>query len=182
MKKALFSAACVVTCCMGDPAQAVPASVVGLPPPPADTRCKHLPEGMIPIRPGSCTSLSKSKDGNYEIVDWKETAHYCELTHAVPSTVPGGRLNQKGQFLNTQYMETELMGWVPPSWVAREHIKPCSNAQVLDFQRYEAQKMLILVRSVQMGISPAGGPVHVRGHRRCNASKCWSVRSYWRSR
>ena len=27
-----------------------------------------------------------------------------------------------------------------------------------------------------------GGPVHVRSHTRCNSSKCWSVRSYTRSR
>jgi hypothetical protein len=115
----------------------------------------------------------------------QQAGRYCRMEKDI-RLVNGSVLAQQGQVLE---VGTLNVSWGPsnPDILLRgsfvDRIQSCTPEQRQAM--VDANAALILgYAPYSLGDRPMTGvgSVHVRSHTRCNYSKCWSVRSYWRRR
>ena len=122
-----------------------------------------------------------------EDIQWqdRQAAAYCRMDRDL-RLVRGDVLAQQGQYLE---IATNKVSW--DYQVQRydgliahgpfiDRVSACTADQRTAFHKRYIEPMLLGVGSYYP--SYTGGPVYVRAHTRCNARKCWSVRSYTRRR
>jgi hypothetical protein len=110
----------------------------------------------------------------------------CRVTQDIKLFNPyGGKWASQGDYINAVAAKPsdDWHGVVYSTDEYAHLVKDCSLGRMAQFAGHSAENQAVRVSTYLPAATPiTGGPVLVRAHTRCNASKCWPVRSYTRSR